>query len=845
MELRQIKLRLLEVLQDESGVDFSTQGERLGNFESYTPSKFLDSFDVKTDKCKAIILTKKHDFEDELLVNCAIENSGRWVTDELKVFMPCENELIFTAQEPTTHYRIKVWDKNNGALVFASESSFMRRIQFSMSIAGAKRTIKDPWTASLRKSTKHTEAINKIEQVNAVSSGFNMSVGDDNLPSWEQAQIASRELFHSYKRANDKGAFVPKTANKLGEIDSFSLIRGYIDTHGVERVIIADPYFSVESSSKLLTRVETQSKELIVITALTNTDPDDDTGKVLDAKQACKNFLSNNRNMLHQNMTFINVLRNTKQAFHDRYIIRYFSDGKKDGFLLSNSLNSAGQSYPYVSAPLEYGVLLHVEDCLLNLTNAEYQKTLPKNEQVSVEILSEPLQHQYKIRNEENCTLPKLLTGDENFDTAIETCVKLGYFRNDSDIHGFHVASAMFQEIVLIIFNNWDVNPERAITSLGEMLYRIVLEQGICAEDTIKNIPDAVSKFVETVTALAENVELRQNHGQHPVESQQFAFWAIMNGNAEPGPISYWFDSAHPFWYETDGHWVCLYELLFQFDYEKFMSSLESSKSPLMLLTLIQSLRYTNFNDSLYRLMLNSEWDWMHDLAAEWIMHLSQCGDFNIDDVLDAVDVSVQLKQSAYLLSRLVFAERVYKDRVIGGESLCEKIKMRIISICNECNSSDDEKIRTLLKLSDVEEASNANLLFTVAECVNIENIRNSLLERIIDGFVRKRNSRLPFSAERDQVHINTVAKVVDIRCSFTSETDINKLLDWNALKNFLEPYLSDRNYEKWTNARCIVSWDVQLICSLLKSGYKLSDKANEYYNLATLLPLTRIDFDG
>ena len=372
------------------------------------------------------------------------------------------------------------------------------------------------------------------------------------------------------------------------------------------------------------------------------------------------------------------------------------------------------------------------------------------------------------------------------------------------------------------------------------MLYRIVLKgRSSQVKDVLICIPDAVSKFVETVTALAEKVELRQNHGQHSVESQQFTFWAIMNGNAVPGPVSYWFDSAHPFWYETDGHWVCLYELLFQFDYEKFMSTLESSKSPLMLLILIQSLRYTNFNDSLYRLMLNSEWDWMHDLAAEWVMHLSQCGDFDIENVLDALDGNIQLKQSAYLLSRLVFAERVYQDRTIGGESLCEKIKMRIINICNECNFSDDEKIRTLLKLSDVEETSNANLLFAVAQCVDIENIRNSLLERIIDGFVRKRNSRLPFSTERDQVHINTVAKVAYIRCSCTSEIDINKLLDWNALKNFLEPYLSDRNYEKWANARGIVSWDVQLICSLLKSGYKLSDKANEYYNLATLLPLT------
>jgi len=166
MELRQKKLQLFEVLQGECGIDFSANGGRLGNFECYIPSKYIGSFEVKSDKGKAIILTKKHDFAEELLVNCAIENGGRWLTDEIKTFMPNMNELLFTAQEPTTHYRIKVWDKFSGELVFASESSFVRMMQFSMSIAGVRRTIKDPWTDSLRKSTKHSEAINKIEQVN-------------------------------------------------------------------------------------------------------------------------------------------------------------------------------------------------------------------------------------------------------------------------------------------------------------------------------------------------------------------------------------------------------------------------------------------------------------------------------------------------------------------------------------------------------------------------------------------------------------------------------------------------------------------------------------------------------
>lgn len=54
-ELRCNVQRLFEVLKKECGIDFSQEGERLGNFEHYTPGKYMNSFDVKRSNYKTII----------------------------------------------------------------------------------------------------------------------------------------------------------------------------------------------------------------------------------------------------------------------------------------------------------------------------------------------------------------------------------------------------------------------------------------------------------------------------------------------------------------------------------------------------------------------------------------------------------------------------------------------------------------------------------------------------------------------------------------------------------------------------------------------------------------------
>lgn len=155
-ELRVNVQRLFGVLKIECGIDFSQEGERLGNFEHYQPSRYMNSFNVRKSNQTTISLQKKHTILEELIVNCAAENEGRWVSDEIKIFPLDSNELIFSVNEPMTHYKIKVWEKESGALVYASESSFVQEIHIGMGMVTGQKVIHDPWTQNLQQSaSKH------------------------------------------------------------------------------------------------------------------------------------------------------------------------------------------------------------------------------------------------------------------------------------------------------------------------------------------------------------------------------------------------------------------------------------------------------------------------------------------------------------------------------------------------------------------------------------------------------------------------------------------------------------------------------------------------------------------
>jgi len=835
-ELRHNIQRLFEVLKKECGIDFSQEGERLGNFEYYTPGKYIDAFDVKRNNYTTIILRKKNTIPEELIVNCAAENEGRWVSNEVKAFYPDSDELAFSADEPMIHYKIKVWEKESGVLVYASESAFMMDINIDMATTSHK-VIHDPWTQTLQQNaSKHKDDIQKIERITVASRYDVINVTSEQPVPWRKATQDGKKICISYKTAKTKGAFVPKTADRKGEIDSFQKVREYIEEKGIKKAVLADPFFSVKSASKLLGRISSASVEFNVITALASTDPDT-SEKNTDVKEQCKIFINQNRNLLHPNLTVQNVLRGNNPAFHDRYLIRYFDDGHIDGFLLSNSLNSAGQYFPYVIAPLESEVCLEVAEYLQNLMNPVYQNKLPEIEQVQIETLYSPARNREETEPEKKCVLPQLLTGESRIKDAVHSGVKLNYFEDGSNAKSFTVLPGALPTIIPMLFQHWNSNSETAIIALGEALYHTY--QGTYeAKEILQSIPNAIPRYVETILLLVEDVEERQKHGQKSIHSEQFAYWAIMNGNAEPGPISHWVDNPGHVYYKEEGYWWCLYKLLWLLNPEEFLHTLEAIKSPLMLSILIEYIALYDYDKGLHELLLKSKWEWMHDLGAEWVWRNCKSKNLDINAVLDSIETSMQLKQSAYLLSEAAFHARMLQantpeaDKVKAWE-LCIKLIERIAKLCNETEISNDEQINALGKVKDCEQTCNAWLILSIAQSIKDEAVRNAQLDRIINAYFNNNHS-LPCNLDTDEQYIELVVKAAELRYKDTFEKYIgSKLLHWGALNDWMEPYFRDREYWRWSDSEKTVGWDVQFLNAYQKLGYKLSGKLKAYFDRA------------
>lgn len=828
-KLKENMQQLFALLNQECGIDFTNEGGRLGNFEYYVPAKNIDSFEVCNVDDSTICLQKTHIIPQELIVNCAFENDGRWVDDCISIFPKESDYLTFSIDEPVTHYRIKVWEKESGILVYASECAFISEVQTNFMLVKEK-IIQDPWTKELLQSaSKHGEAIQDIERVKSTSGHDTIHVKRPDETPWRTANLVGQQICSVYKKTAAKGAFIPKTADKKGEIDSFQQIRKYISEAGLKKIVLADPYFSAKSAGKILARIPSKSLEFQVITALSKIDPD--TGKAnANAKEECKEFMKHNRNVFHENLLVQNVLRGTKAALHDRYLIRYFTSGRIDGFLLSNSLNSAGQSFPYVIAPFEPEVCLSVAEYLKNLTDFEYQSQLPKNEKVDIEILCSPIEAYDTGAPANKPILPFFLAKNDLLQAAVETCVAEGYFETGSTAESFTVLPDAIPRIIPVVFEQWLENPDNALIAIGQSLHHSYPQDLRKIKDVIQSIPNAGVYYLETISRLAGVIEERQNHHQKPTGSSQFEFWSIMNENAKVGSTSHLVDDPSHVYYAKEGYWSSLYELLWFIDPKEFVLLMESVKSPLMLSVLLPFIALAEYEQTAHQALLNSKWNWIHDLAAEWLWRNWKHNKFDLLMTLESMCTCEQLNQSAYILSRAAFYSRMLpvttpQVAVEEGYKLCQDLIECIVNVCNETDNSVQQKTVALNKVKDVEATSNAWLLFSIAEDLENTILRNTLLDRIINDYCVRRR-QLPCDPTDDQLYLEYVARSIHLRYGVQFSGWLSsKVLDWNAYSIWSEPYLRDRDFTLWNESLKVVKWDKQLLVTCQNLGYKLDER--------------------
>lgn len=790
---------LLTQLRDECGVDFSQHGARLGNYEHYDDVRLSCPLEIRCDKAsegKRILVQKLAGWDRPLVVNCAARRLERVLFNQIRFLDPEDAQAEFTAEETIGLCTVYAWDRETGELVFFKSSSLCNQIIFGISAGGTNRVVRDPWTESLHSAAPNRSGLirQQIETVRPHSSDRPICVGGGDPIT--TATQAGKRLLSFYGTKHCKGTFIPKN-QKDGEIGSFLKIKEYLEQGGVCRAVIADPYFSVRTAAKMLSRIENTDLVLTVVTSLTDTDPD--TEEKRNVTEEYRQFLRNNALILHERLRLCNLHRGKDPVFHDRYLIRYHANGSIDGFLLSNSLNSMGQFYPFVTAPLEPEVCLSVAEYLEQLQDEEFQKKQPKAERISCQVL-----YDYKDRFTFPNPPPEEPAGQE-------------WLARWKD---WRIPAEELPDALNAVLCHWEQSREevcRALSLLGGHTYPWAASD---LAALLREKPDIVEGYIVWFSAKAHEVELTRKRQRPGSKPEEYKLWSLLTGKAEPSREGFQRLLENPFYvYYREYGWMtggsCL---LLALDQNRFIALMEETYSPLMLNCLTQHLSIQPWSESLYRCLLGSRNPCVRLLAVHWpcfLLNRDQGGltPETVLPLLDSLEPGPRLLQSARLLSEAAFHIRNPRpDSGCWTELLPALIKgtAAALPLC-----TTEERQAGLHWLHDCEECSRCALHLNVAARLEEGPIRDELLDKAVD--VMQEYLTTPRYDHDISQHIALCLDALEARFGFQAEQELHKrLVDWTIFETATEPALKDYDYTRWSDAHLRACWQIQLLRAFL-----------------------------
>lgn len=820
-ELHQSIQELFIWAQEESGIDFFKNGCRFGNFEFYKISVYADGFEIETHKEYGLTKTtikKTRQFHNNFLVNCIADCRGRSTTNQTKLFSTKENCLDFFSEEPMSRIIIQIWKEKSGELVFSKDISLIMGVSINMNFGSTPHRIRDPWSEKLFAAAANRSNIIKqqIETVSRTTPDRTITIQSSTYNAIDAAIDEGNNLFRGYRYSRSRGAFIPNQ-QKDGEINSFLKILEYIAPNSVKKVTIADPYFSVPSASKLLTRIPRSDIQIDIITSLEKKDPD--TGEESDVCDDYRKFLRSKSAVLHNNLFVCNLSRGSRPVFHDRYLIRYFDNGKIDGFLLSNSLNSMGQFYPFVIAPMEQDVCLEVCDYVTWMCDSKAQSKCPKSERIFCDILYDS--------NIKSAPATKLLS------EHIPTDALLGPWYNDNA--KLSIPPKDLGTVASTIFEHWITDEQpmcKTLCSLGSITYPWSARD---LADSIGAIEDATRKFTDVFIPLAKAREKEQNHIIKGINSPVYTLWALLNGQAKPSRqgFSLLFEQAGHIYYSGDNWLHGGYNLLLWLNPSAYVKLIEDIKSPLMFDTLALRMLCYSWSSELYYSILGSNSFCLQLLCSEWIfnqMKLGKLSNKQIQIILLKLTPEKRILQSVYLISRIVFHIRTSRLSELNlklGETLRTWLLDLIADDITQCTSDIQET--SIYWLYDCEDVSYCKLHLHLAKAVSMRTIRNRLLDEAIKI---AGHSLLDCSYDRDVSELASLyVQGVDIRHSQNAENQIlGKIVDWNIFEIATEPELKNYAHKKWYSAYVRAKRQM-IILHTYRQRHPEADKTSQWIN--------------
>lgn len=792
---------LLVQLREECGVDFSRHGARLGNYEHYDDIPLRCPLEVRCDKesqGKRMLVEKPADWIRPLVINFAARQQGRILFNQVR-FLGSEDTLAeFTAEETVGLCTVYAWDQETGELVFFKSSALCNQITIDLSVGEASRVVQDSWTKSLYSAAPNRSGVirDKIETVRPRSSGGLIHIGGK-APITAVARTGE-QLLSPYVAKPCKGAFIPKN-QKDGEISSFLKVREYLDQRGVCRAVIADPYFSVPTAAKMLSRIENTDLELTVITSLTGTDPDTKEKKN-NIVGMYRQFLQDNALGLHKKLCLYNLHRGKNPVFHDRYLIRYHSDGNIDGFLLSNSLNSMGQFYPFVIAPLETEVCLSVAEYLIQLQDEKFQKKQPKIERISCEAL-----YDYRDRLSARDPPPEEPTGQEWLDRWPD----------------WRIPAKELPEALEAVLCHWEESREetcRALSLLGSHTYH-----GTAADlaALLQEKPDIVEGYIDWFSARVREVERKRKHQGIGSGPEEFKLWSLLAGKAKPSRVGFSMlleDISHVY-YRGCGWMLGGSYLLLALNQVRFTALMEETNSPLMLSCLTTHLSFYPWSESLYRCLLDSKNFCVQLLAVHWPSFLLDQGQKGLTpemvlSLLDSLEPGPRLLQSARLLSEAAFRIRNLRPAPGCWAELLPRLIEHAAAALPLC-TLEERKIG-LYWLYDSETCSWCALHLEVAARLVKGPIRDELLDKGVA--VMQEYLTAPRYDHDISQHITLCLDALEARFGPQVERELHKrLVDRTVFETATEPALRDYDYARWSAAHLRAQWQIRMLRAFLE----------------------------
>jgi len=330
--------RILAELQRQTGLSFETAYRlRLGCFEVYRASQQQQfPFVQKTESGIEIHPTKNKN-DSTCSMHIVLREGEETIFDSLIKYDP-NNVVYLTVTESFNNIENTYFDAD-GHLLHKEHHNYLEQIAINMQIrsGGAKR-IEDDLTLYLE-NRKQPES-QKAAVVDVGISSHPMVVKYDKS-AFKQNKLALED--HFYKRNSSlKGNFFEQTDDK-GK--AYSWLIDFINSS--KSIWIIDPYLSSATVIQAFRRIN-HEVQVKAITSLGKGAADASIRLELETS------LSEYGKDIQCKLEIINLTKNDNgKLFHDRFLIR-FDSARPEAFILSNSLSTYGENFPFTVMQLDW-----------------------------------------------------------------------------------------------------------------------------------------------------------------------------------------------------------------------------------------------------------------------------------------------------------------------------------------------------------------------------------------------------------------------------------------------------------------------------------------------------------